>query len=742
MAALAVVALAAAGCAVDADGVLRPNDAEVGVPGDVVISVDDGECAELLDTVQTSALAVVGPTGLPDDDPFNQFNGGGRLLVVDQGFGFNNGLEEATTVPDDIHDAVVLGDRVVIVRDGWLHVLDADAPEPLSSTWLGSVSVGRDPLLVGEGDGLLVIHETSARIGDQVGRGVRIARIDVTEAGAAEVQDSVEVLGSLAGLDLGEDSIRLAVRRGVPDLDLVQATTAGAEDAALEVNQAAIGSTTIDDWVPILRHENAEGEAVESFVGGCDVIMPPGSETALGTTALLHMDHGAPLSDIAGHLVMGDSAVLFDEDHAWLMSSRNSVVGFGADGGGSGVGVDRVVTVRLAVTDDGFESEAAGIVAGRLTTPAAVAMADDSLLLVTSADQWGQQVTLTSVGGSTELAHRDSHTINIDWWGVLESSVVEDTLTLTRQGASAIVDLSDPTDLDVDTRQQRWDQGVRVGVEQLVPFGDGTYAGSTGGQIVNDWGSVEIFFEQIIANEFGGQPRLEDWFGRPGEVRLSIKDGSDGDADTIAEWSGEAFGMWVVSTNADDDSFVVGVAGLRNPDDPPILGGDLFTGAVTYERDGDQLVERSRTRFVAEPPDDIGATDCERAQVDQFLLDVAGLWNAQMFTCEPGVGAGVVGYACWGVEFEDVDPEILQWQWGIDDTSSFDSDLQALKAIVDDGGSVIACRAKQPIDQDAPLAELQTDDGDLWLRTTSGVARYDPDAEEISVLTLEPPYGD
>lgn len=756
LATASIAVLVAAGCAVDGDGVLRSGTAVDGPADDGVDAPPDGggvdagdgdvECAELLATVKASALAVVGPSGLPAvADVVDEFNPGGRPIVVDQPFAVDPSLEEATTVPDDAHDAVVLDDHVVIARAGWLHVLDAatDEAAALSTTWLGSASVGRDPLLVAEGDGLLVVHETSARIRDQVDRAVRIARVVVTDDGVAEVVDSVEVLGSLAGLDPGDGSLRLAVRRGAPDLDLVQATTAGAEDAALEVNRAAIRATRIDDWVPLLRHDPTDGEPTETLIGGCDVVMPPGSETALGTTALLQLEHGAPLAAVAGHLVMGDSAVLFDGDDVWLMSSRNSVVGFGGqDGGLGGVGADRVVTVRLIRTADGYESEAAGIVAGRLRTPAGVAMADDSLLLVTSTDRWGQQLTLTSVGGTSELVHRDSRALELDWWGVLEASVSGDTVRLVRQGGSVTVDLSEPSDLDVEIHEQQWDRGVRVGPEQVVPFGPDAHVASSGGQIMNEWGSVENFFEQVLVNDFGGPARLEDWFGQPGEVRLALRDGADDDAATLAEWSGSAFGLWIVSVDPAAGSLVAGVAGLRDPDDPPILGGELFTGAMVFERDGERLVERSRMRLVAEPAADVGATDCERAQVDQVLLDVAGLWNAQMFTCAAGVGAGVVGFVCWGVEFRDVDLDLLQWQWGIDDTSALESELAALRAVVADGGSVIACRARPPIDADVPLSALGLGEGDPWVRTTSGVAKLDPAAEEISVLPLEPPYGD
>ncbi|GJM39073.1 MAG: hypothetical protein DHS20C19_24400 [Acidimicrobiales bacterium] len=630
----------------------------------------------------------------------------------------------------------------MIVRDGWLHVLAPDADAPVHSSWLGSVAVGEDPLLVAEEDGLLVIHETSASIGEQVGRAVRIARVTVGDDGQAVVEESVEILGYLAGADLEGDVLQLAVRREAPSLDLVQATTAGAEEIALDVNRAAIASTTIDDWVPLLRHQVGDDDAVDTLIGGCDVLAPPGSETALGTTALLRHEYGASLADVSGQLVLGEGVVSFEENSAWLMSSRSSVVDFGGEDGGGGFGTERVVTVRLTAGDDGYETGPAGIVAGRLQSPGGVAVGDDGILLFTSEDQWGNQMQVTSLGGTNQLTHLDSRSLNLDWWGVLNTSVLDDdTVVLSRQGGTAIIDLSVPEDIQVETIETRWNQGIRETAPQLFPYGDNSFVASSGGQIVADWGSVEIFFEQIVANEFGGQPRLEDWFGQPGSVSLDVREGGTEQQNMVAQWSGEAFGLWVVSADPDTGSVLAGVAGLRDPDDPPILGGELFTGAVAFDVVGDELVERERISFVPTQPDDIGASDCERATVDQFFLDIAGLWNAQLFTCEPGVGAGVVGYSCWGAEFGEIDPEMLRWNWGIEDTSDIESELAELRAVTEDGGTVIACRAKAPITVDVPLTELPTDNGDLWVTTTTGIARFERGVDEISVHSLEPPYG-
>ena len=747
---MAVVVIAAAllatACALDPDGVLRPNAQDAVESVDETIEANPGECAELLSTVQASALAVVGPDGLPTDlDPRNGFNDFRAVVIVDRvAFnGWDDGTGEATTILEGTADAVVVGDRVVIVRDGWLHVLDSEADALAHSSWLGSVSVGQEPLLVAEGDGLLVIHETTGVVGEQSGRAVRIARISFADDGTPSVQESVEVLGSLAGADLSGDDLDIAVRRGAPALDLVRATTAGAEDAAIEVNRAAIAQTTIDDWVPIVRHTDADGEVTESLVGGCDVVMPPGSETALGTTALLRLDAGAPLAGLTGDLVMGEGVVAFEDGAAWLLSSRNTVVDFGAADALGGAGADRVVAVRLAAGEDGYTSEAAGIVAGRLTTPAGLPVGDDGLLLFTSQDQWGNQLTLTSLGGSTELAHLDSRQMNLDWWGVLNTSVVDDdTVMLSRQGASALIDISEPDDLQVETIETRWNQGLRIAAEQLFPFGDDGYIASSGGQIVADWGSVEIFFQQVVNNEFGGAPRLEDWFGQPGQVTLGVREGGTEESDETASWTGEAFGLWVVSADAAEGTVLAGVAGLRDPDNPPILGGELFTGGVLFEVVGDELVERDRIVFTPTRPDNIGATDCERARVDPFFLDVAGLWNAQIFSCDEGVGAGVVGYSCFGIELGEVDAEVIAWQWGITDTAGIEAEFADLQAIVDSGGTNIACRAKAPVEVDAPLAQLSAGDGGLWLTTTTGVVRYEEGADEIAVLALEPPYGD
>ncbi|MDW3219223.1 MAG: hypothetical protein R8F63_11485 [Acidimicrobiales bacterium] len=744
MAIVTAAALAVAACAVDSDGVLRPGASDVVDPIAEGVEATPGACAELLRAVQDSALAVVGPNGLPDDDPFNQFNDfrGGLVIIDRAAFGWDDGSGEASTLPQGTADAVVLGDRVVVVRDGWLHVLAPDADAPVHSSWLGSVAVGEDPLLVAEDDGLLVIHETSASIGEQVGRAVRIARVTIGDDGQAVVEESVEVLGYLAGADLEGDVLQLAVRREAPALDLVQATTAGAEEIALEVNRAAIASTTIDDWVPLLRHQAGDDEAVDTLVGGCDVVTPPGSETALGTTALLQHEYGASLADVSGQLVLGEGVVAFEGDHAWLLSSRTSLVDFGGEGGAGGFGTERVVTVRLAAGEDGYEAEAAGIVAGRLQTPGGVAVGEDGILLFTSEDQWGNQMEVTSLGGTNQLTHLDARSLNLDWWGVFSTSTLdEDTVVLSRQGGTAIIDVSVPGDIQVETIETRWNQGFREAAPQLFPYGDDSFVASSGGQIVSDWGSVEIFFEQIVANEFGGQPRLEDWFGQPGSVSLDVREGGTEQQDMVAEWSGDAFGLWVVSADPDEGTVVVGVAGLRDPDEPPILGGELFTGAVTFDVVGDALVERERISFVPTQPDDIGASDCERATVDQFFLDVAGLWNSQLFTCDPGVGAGVVGYSCWGAEFGEIDPEMLRWNWGIEDTSEIEAELADLRAVTEAGGTVIACRAKAPITVDVPLRELPTDNGDLWVTTTTGVARLVSGVDEISVHSLEPPYG-
>ena len=684
------------------------------------------ECPNLLEAIQTAAAAVVGPEGFPA--AYNVPNGfEGEPFFFEKGGWFEPGADpsgdDLRVLPLDRPDALVVDGVLVVVRDGWLFVVGPDGEEPVGSVWLGAVPTGATaPLLIPDPRGVLVVAETPlSREGAEPETGVRLTVVSLDEPGNPRVLEAMEVTGLLAGLETGDGRHRLAIRRSAPALDFVTATTPGGRDAATDSNRGVVMATTIRDWVARSTFTAGDGTERSGFLGGCEVTTSPGSESALGMTTLMHLVPGESLADVEAHTVLGEGAVLFDGELAYLLSPRNSVVGFDAGDRDTGRGVERVVITRLRSGSEGYQVEAAGIVGGMLSAPTAVGL-DDEGVLVFTVEPFDDSLTLTSLGGESELRPLDSHDLPLNWWGVTVTRWHGPKLVLSRGGGVAVVDTSDRSDLDIRTAETLWDRGNRVVLDDITPFGESHVLAIGRGPVMSDRGLIESFLKAFAQGPGERQP---------GPVGIALRTGDPFDGETTAAWSGEALGLWPVGVDPTTGTATFGVLGLLDPEDP-IPDAGSFTGAISFRRVGEELVEQSRVALTRVAPDNVGATDCEHADMDQLI------GNAQFFTCEPGVGAGVVGYWCRSAGLSEIGT-LLERQVA---DNVFEDDLDAFRGVVAGGGTVVLCIPEQFGGPDVPVGRFDAEDGGgHWLTTPTGVVWVDGSGEAAEVVPLEPPYG-
>ncbi|GAA3525583.1 beta-propeller domain-containing protein [Nocardioides daeguensis] len=217
------------------------------------------------------------------------------------------GVDEPDTVKTD-------GSVLVAVRHDRLDVYDV--------TGSSTAKVSTVDLPGVEGPEILLAGDTVVALGRDAGTpaeapGTRVLTVSIADPAAPKVVDDVRYDAREVSARQHEDTVRLVLANGLPELDFVEPTGKRSEQEALAHNRKAVTDSTLADWLPTV----AVGDAKPTQLLDCRDVALPSDALALGTTGVVGFDAtDAGRLDAIGLAGLADIAYE-SADHLYLASA-------------------------------------------------------------------------------------------------------------------------------------------------------------------------------------------------------------------------------------------------------------------------------------------------------------------------------------------------------------------------------------------------------------------------------------
>ncbi len=166
---------------------------------------------------------------------------------------------------------------------------------------------------------------------DDAGYGVspqtRVVTIDLTDAAAPDVVQTLDYGAASVTARQHGDAVRLVLSAGLPDLDFVTPGRGkGSRRTALATNRTAVEESTLDDWLPRV---SIDGGAPAQLLD-CDRVALPRAELGLGTMAVVGFSASVPVGapgDLDALGLAGQAPLAYESaDHLYLAASPS--IGF------------------------------------------------------------------------------------------------------------------------------------------------------------------------------------------------------------------------------------------------------------------------------------------------------------------------------------------------------------------------------------------------------------------------------
>ncbi|CAN5860050.1 hypothetical protein BH24ACT3_BH24ACT3_11840 [soil metagenome] len=391
------------------------------------------DCADLLGWFREQAEERVSPYGLTQGPGADEtlFRAGDSTAQMDAaapaagaerqataedagGFSTTNvqeeGVDEADRVKSD-------GQRLLVLHGDRLSVLNiADGPPRLA----GSVTVPPSSTdLLMSGERALVIGGDATdelpNVGGDVGSSpvspvatVQLTEIDLSDQSQPAVRGSISIDGSYVSARRTGENVRLVIRSGPSSIPFVEPAFGGgpgAEAAATEANEAAIASSTIEDWLPAQRPVDSLGRpaGAEQTAVNCDSVHHPDDVADTSLVSVLTVDLSEPLAVDDGAAVAGGAETVYaSAEHLYVASVRWPTVGAGDWSFGPGPATTEVH--RFAIGGDQPAAyQASGAVEGTVLNQFALSEHQGDLRVATTTNSFGPTEALTSESGLTVL---------------------------------------------------------------------------------------------------------------------------------------------------------------------------------------------------------------------------------------------------------------------------------------------------------------------------------------------------
>lgn len=335
---LAVVAMIVTACTVSVTSETGPSRSRVGVGTDVppraVLAAHALEpfdaCADFLDYVVSHAVELVGPYGLQDPVWGRLFLADGALdgeaaaetpqttvAGSDPDFSGTNVQVEGVDEPDIVKTD---GERIVVVSDGWLIVVDATGDDPVEQGRLRLDDLAPRSLFL-SGDSVLlfgsgwVSHPIPLAEGSDVGfppieqsPTVQILEVDI--GGDPEIIRQMSLDGGFVSGRMIGDTVRLIIDSSPVGFEWSYPSGSGlrAERKAIEENREIIRNSTEENWIPYYVVTDGQGEVTdEGVLFDCSRARHPEEFSGLDMLSVLTIDLGSGLDvvDATGVLATG-----------------------------------------------------------------------------------------------------------------------------------------------------------------------------------------------------------------------------------------------------------------------------------------------------------------------------------------------------------------------------------------------------------------------------------------------------
>lgn len=521
------------------------------IPAPNALASFDG-CEAFLDYVIGHALEVVGPYGLdggsfwPVAERMETDDLAGGEAAPDS-FSTTNVQVEGVDEPDIVKSD---GDRIVVVAQGSLIVVDVSGDEPIEVGRLGLNGIpvegmflsGDNVLLFGStwGAGPIPLSDAGVDFAPMPGSS-KLVVTEVELSGGPHVARTLTVDGAYASARQVGESVRIVLSSGPLGFEWSYPSGSGlrAERTALEENREIIRNSTPENWIPYYVIADADGDVTdEGMLFDCDRARHPKEFSGLDMLTVLTLgddDSGFEVRDATGVLATGgtvyataDSLYVATQDwrtlrwvggdessepegpkteiHKFDISGRDS-----SDYVASGV-VDGFLLNQFAM--DEFEGM---LRVASTTSPAGWGWGEDSVSQVTVLRQIGE--SLVEVGGVGGLGETERI------YAVRFIGEVGYVVTFRQTDPLYTIDLSDPRSPDVVGELK-----IPGYSAYLHPLGDGRLLGV--GRDADDSGVVA-----------GMQLSLFDVSDLADPIRLDTATLSDGTS-SEAEYNHHAFLLW------------------------------------------------------------------------------------------------------------------------------------------------------------------------------------------------------
>lgn len=328
---IAAFGLLASACA-GADALAVPDTLPEGsLPGPELIRTagalaEFDACEPFLDYVISHAIDIVGPYGLDQNAWGWDFRTMGTMEAATDDAAADGGAEfsgtnvqvEGVDEPDIVKTD---GDRIVVIADGSLIVVDVSGDQPVEAGRLNLNQMSVQNLFL-SGDQVLMFgsvwnqHPVPFATDDRgiapVPTSPTVQIIEVDISSKPEVVRTMSIDGAFISGRLVDDSVRLVMTSSPVGFEWSYPTGSGlrAERKAIEENQEIVANSTAENWIPYYVVTDADGDVVaEGTLFDCDRASHPAEFSGLDMLSVVTIDlsNGLDVVDSTGILAAGDT---------------------------------------------------------------------------------------------------------------------------------------------------------------------------------------------------------------------------------------------------------------------------------------------------------------------------------------------------------------------------------------------------------------------------------------------------
>ena len=302
-----------------------------------------GSCDALLESYVERGVERVGPWGW--DGPQIHYGMEGDIATTDESVAgsasFPGVVEQGSSATGtnvqeagvDEPDVVKTdGELLVRVRDGDLEVHDVTGEQPVEVADV-ELPLAEDAELLLSGDRVVVLAGTQVEDRWSTPQ-TRVSTYDLTDPATPSLVDDRSIDGQVVHAVQHDETVRLVLSTGLPDLDFVEPRFWRGERGALEMNRDVVRDSTIEDWLPSVTTYDADGEKSGSGqLLDCDDVVVPTAESALGTMAVVALDVDDPAAPESLGIATDTRLAYFSTTRMYLANSPWSVWGCCWEGG-------------------------------------------------------------------------------------------------------------------------------------------------------------------------------------------------------------------------------------------------------------------------------------------------------------------------------------------------------------------------------------------------------------------------